>query len=87
MVEDNERRLGILCVSRQLLVQSIGLPPDTLVEDARVSFAKPDVIEFRIAHPGLPVVAEGEAIRRVDAYLESVEPEVKPRTRFVRWKF
>jgi hypothetical protein len=82
----NGKHVAILRVSRQLLVQVLGLPIETVVDGAQISFDQPDVIELRIRHEDLPLVGPGAVLPKVTAELRSETVEGPAReTRFVRW--
>lgn len=82
------KRVAILPVSETLLVQALGLPPETKVDAVRMSFEHPGMIELRIEHDGLPeMLFEGAAIPKVNAEMRSELVEEGPQyvPRFVRW--
>lgn len=84
--ENTSRRLAILRVSGPLLVQALHLPPDTVVDDVRMSFGQPDAIELRVDQADLPLAAPGAAIPLVNAEFRSDLVEGPAwLTSFVRW--
>lgn len=62
----SERRGGILQVSHELLLKSLGLPEDCMVIGARVPFTYSDVLELKILHKDMPVQREGMPWRVVN---------------------
>ena len=82
----DEQRAAILSVAVELLLQALKLPADTKIDEVRMSFAQPGVIELRIEHPDLRPVPESRMLPRVSAQFEtSHEDGEAPVTRFVRW--
>lgn len=67
---EDGRHLGILCVSGELLIQALALPPETVIHDVRRNFELSNVvIEFRVEQDGLPIVKLGKVIPKVTATL------------------
>jgi len=79
-------RLGVLRVSRELLVQALGLPVDTRILAVRIPIDEPNIIEFRMEEESLPLVAEGAVVPRVNASLsrDAVDGQAYE-VRFVQW--
>ncbi len=59
-------RVAKLRVSPDLLISALGLPSDTEVVGAQLSFSTDDIF-LRIKSPHLPEVGEGEVIPTVKA--------------------
>jgi hypothetical protein len=80
------KHLAILRVSQQLLVQALHLPPDTVVDAAKILFHAPDTIELRVEHADLPLSPIGNVIPVVSAEFrtEHMEGQVREIV-FVRW--
>ena len=67
---EDGRHLGILCVSGELLIQALALPPGTVIHDVRRNFEQSNVvIEFRVEQDELPIVKLGNVIPKVTAVL------------------
>ena len=67
---EDGRHLGILCVSGELLIQALALPPGTVIHDVRRNFEQSNVvIEFRVEQDELPIVKLGNVIPKVTAVI------------------
>lgn len=81
-------RIAILNVTEHVLVQALRLPEGTRIEDVRMSFIRPKMLEFRITSDGLKDVPEGNAIPEVTAtfkaeYVDGQQKEVT----FTGWQY
>lgn len=61
-----EKHGGILQVSHELLLKSLGLPDDCVVIGARVPFAYSDILELKILQKDMPVLRDGMPWQVVD---------------------
>lgn len=75
------RHLGILRVSRALLLQRLTLPPDTRIAGMRCPGPPYGDVALRVEHPDLPTINAGEPIPDVGIELT----ERGPNSEFVRW--
>jgi len=83
---NDARHLGILRVSHKLLIQALGLPPDTDIDAVQIAIDIPGAIELRVEQSELPLSASGSVIPRITAELKREEVEGQAyETRFVRW--
>jgi hypothetical protein len=82
----SERCRGILRVTDALLLQVLGLPAGTKINNVRLSFERPGDIELSIEHPDLPEVPTGNILPVVTAELkaELIDGPAN-QVRFVRW--
>lgn len=78
-------RQGILRLPIPTLLEALGLPPDTEVQDVRMRFDMAGEMELRIEHPALPVT--GPCLPPVGVLMESVALPCGcvQRPRFSRW--
>ena len=88
MSKENQqgRRYGILRVSSQLLIEALGLPPDTRIDAVQIALDEPEVFHLKVEQSELPLLAPGALIPRLTAELRKDVVEGQAyETRFVRW--
>ncbi len=61
------KNVAILRIAAPLLLERLGLPMDTVLQDCKISFDLSGVVEFKIEHNSLMSLQEGMAIPAVSA--------------------
>lgn len=80
---ETERRAAIVPVSHEVLVEMLRMPVGSIIRDIRLG-DRADVFEFKVEHPNLPIVRDGEALCRI-VYTVSTDTHVCPADESV-WK-